>query len=713
MEKSHHEQIEDNAFPLLVVFEYDEDRRLIDYGTYFFNASLYGEAERYKRAKSTHTIHVWWARRPFNAMRPLIFATGTKIINNASLRMMNLIANKSEISDELIVELNQFLSPETKLLDMFGGGGTIPISGYELGINSYSIDINPLSCLIQRNFLDFYPNSILEKNEILNLMEQIGKEVLDELEERTDKFFPYRKRGVVAYLNTYQYNCQSCGYIFYLSNRPWINKAKSRGKKLAFKIFDTPTQQKMEYVEINPLDVKSYGKQYRTNSPVKNKKCPKCKTDINLEIKLCKDRILSHVSIVEKRQGKEYYLTDYSLNLSEERMKLSKDLSITRDDFSTIPNWTGITNPTLYGISNYYDIFNERQKIVIMILIDILREQLNKLRTCFKENTALLIITTLSAFVDQLVDWNSRLTMWISENQQPGRAFSGPGIPMYWDYCEIDPLQNGPANLRGKLKRILSGMKHLPKRDKAGVIKQGIAQDLPFESSYFDIIVTDPPYYDNLYYSIISEFFHSWKKYIFNDIMMFKEMDEKDEMVTSKYRSPKDPHGKYVTQFNMMLLEAWRVLRDGGVMSIIYSHSTLMGWAAIYQALQQSKFMISSVQPLVIERKARPRGHNSISIDSCLVFVLHKNKNLASKFTVTENFGNVFESLGKQIVKLLRVYNWNEFDLGLTLFANGIGILSNIKESISFNEIIAELQQLEKDVQKFVPKFKLSKRSSI
>ena len=121
-----------------------------------------------------------------------------------------------------------------------------------------------------------------------------------------------------------------------------------------------------------------------------------------------------------------------------------------------VEKWSGIVNPGIYGIETHSDIFNLRQKLVITILISILIEEYREITSEESKETALFIISLLAGLNDQLEDWNCRLSMWISENEQVGRAFCGPGIPMLWVYSEIDPILKGPANLWDKLDRIIN-----------------------------------------------------------------------------------------------------------------------------------------------------------------------------------------------------------------------------------------------------------------
>ena len=80
----------------------ESEKRLIDFGLLYHEASLAGNSERYRRGETSHTIHVWWARRPHIAMRSLTYATVSKDLSKENLEIMNSLS--ISYNDEAIVE---------------------------------------------------------------------------------------------------------------------------------------------------------------------------------------------------------------------------------------------------------------------------------------------------------------------------------------------------------------------------------------------------------------------------------------------------------------------------------------------------------------------------------------------------------------------------------------------------------------------------------
>jgi len=554
------------APPLIADLPFGTPLRLIDTGMLHYEASLSGFKERYSRGKTSHTIHVWWARRPHSAMRALVFAT---LCKDSSPKMVELLKELTFLKHDNGTPLkmarkelyNQY-NGVPKLLDMFGGGGTIAFEAMNVGAQAFSLDSNQLAVFIQKNLLN--SSQAIIPIEIFDVLKKSGENILEKLSIYTDPLFPLRKtHNIIGYVWTYSKKCEKCGYRFYLLKRPWLSKKKSRN--IAFVVENNEDRQK--------LRIKNVENSYKYPSVWKNAvvKCPKCNNiENNIDVQQCKDELIALV-VSQYKKGKEFIGPDEVITVDENKIERFERETL---DFlemslpsSELPVWSGIVNPPLYGIKKYSDIFSKRQRIVLILLLKCLNEEYAVLKKENGEKVANYVISLLSSLIDQLVDWNCRISMWISQNEQVGRAFCGPGIPMYWEYIEIDPLLNGPANLWGKLNRIIQGAKTICKLPIAANVQHGYAQELPFADNSFDAIVTDPPYYDNLYYSILADFFYIWKRPLFKEIEpeLFKAeiTDRERELVASSYRDGDSTatYKRYCREILLVFKEAARVLK--------------------------------------------------------------------------------------------------------------------------------------------------------
>lgn len=701
----------------------NKDERLIDTGMLHYESSIAGYNERYHRGETSHTIHVWWARRPHSAMRALVFSSLCKDKSDAATAMMAQLAMNCD--DAIVDEASKMLKIQyeatPRVLDMFGGGGTIPFEAKRLGLDSYSIDSNQLSVFIQRcNML--YADSI-DLKQAQKKIEKIGTEILSNLKARTGWLYPLRKEtneDVFGYVWTYRITCPHCGYKSILSKRPWLSKKKNR--RVGF-VPDVSRIDRTETLQVKDLleTEEPFSPHWERYTGVLH--CPECKKLIEkVNVMDCEDVM---TALIKNRKGagkafisvgeKSAIPNAEEIQLEEERMLRKLDISLPT---SELPVWSGVVNPALYGIKTHADFLNKRQRLVLLYLID---ELVMHYANMVKESgdMAKFVIGALSSLIDQVVDWNCRLSMWIPQNEQVGRGFCGPGIAMLFDYAETDQTLKGPANLWDKLRRICKGVKSFENCKGNITIKHAHAQQLPYEDDFFDAIVTDPPYYDNIYYSILADFFYAWKKPLLQKIepeLFSKDItDCRYELVASSRRveEGQSAHEEYCKQLSMAFSEAARVLKRDGVFSFIYSHSSVNGWESVIRAYRQSEFMVSSVQPLSIERKGRPRAVLSQAVNTCVTIVARKSSEIKMPITMDAVLSKTQEYIDTFGKRLIETSGWTQPDAGLAVVACVVGLLANaseIAESISNTDALLAAAKI---VKKEFPEFSIKVRDSL
>jgi putative DNA methylase len=693
----------------------ERSERLIDRGMLRYEASISGAGERYRRGETSHTVHVWWARRPHTAMRALAFSCLCHDASDASLDLMADLTASSR--DTLALSLARTLCRNGKdrpprTLDMFGGGGTIPFECALLGAEAYSIDSNELSVFIQRCLLEY--SQALEVGELKRLVARSGARVIERIKVLTDPLFPNRAK-VGTYFWTYGYECSGCGYEYLLLKRPWLSQRN--GKKTGLVI---ATDKKHDTVSVleEAIHLDHPSRWVGRNG---TSACPKCETQQpGMSVANCQDRL---IAVCEKKtRGKSFRVSSAQDLPPQEVIRTIEQEGLTwlgaELPTSLLPKWSGIVNPSIYGMDTHADVYNGRQRASLICVLRALGEEFDAVHRESGSVAAKSTIGLLSGLIDQSVDWNSRLSMWISQNEQAGRAFCGPGVAMMWDYAETDPLGGGPSNLQAKLERILVGCDALLQLPAPVNVRKAYAQDLPFESGFFDAIITDPPYYDNIYYNILADFFFAWKRILFSriepELFAGSHTDWSRELVASKNRSGSKTkaHSDYCTQLGQAVKEAARVLSDDGVFSLVYSHSSLNGWEALIRAYRASGLSITGIEPLSIERKQRPRAVTSEAINTCMVFVARKcfeDKKIDSLTTLVGKF----ERISSETIGALRASGWADEDSGIAAFAQGVGMLMNIAGTTERETDHAIMQEFTRVVNRMAPGFKVGGRGSL
>jgi len=290
---------------------------------------------------------------------------------------------------------------------------------------------------------------------------------------------------------------------------------------------------------------------------------------------------------------------------------------------------------------------------------------------------------------------------------------------MLWDYAETDPVGSGPGNLWKKLDRIVQGaryLSHLPGRVQ---VEHGCAQSLPFEDATFDAVVTDPPYYDNIFYSVLADFFYSWKrlllKHLEPDLFSAPTTNFDSELVASSFRNGGSDraHERYCQELSLALTEAARVLRPSGVLAFVYSHSSLAGWEALVRAFCGAPLVVTGVQPLSIERRQRPRAMSSEAVNTCMVFVARKEPVGDSAVTPERAIRRFSDVCQSEIAAGLLASGWSSEDAALALYANAVALLANSGPDTPPNTIRTFLGKAEEMVQDKFHEFRIVRRKSL
>jgi putative DNA methylase len=707
-----------------VCLDTSADVRLIDKGTLSLEASLSGRAERYGRGRTSHTIHVWWARRPHGAMRALVFASLMRSTGGREEQIIRELPFVSSSTSEVLEDAKELLKTQygysPKVLDVFGGGGTIAYEAALLGCQAWSLDYNPLSVFIQKANLEFVQDALsqLPMADLIRLVQGSGRRILTKTRERTDDLFPLRAKdnspGLFGYFWTYRLRCRSCEYAFLLMKRPWLSQ--KAGRHTALVLSESSREQLVKVGELDHQDMPSSRAWLGTNGTVA---CPRCRAlHKNPSIHECSDCLVAVGELLGK--GKSFGPPPAGAIPAEEylgaREKQLLETYVLQLPRSKLPKWSGIVNAALYGIETHGEFFNKRQRLVLLELIGALLEEQALLQFHHSKEITRCVIATLSALIDQLVDWNCRLSMWISQNEQVGRAFCGPGVPMLWDYVETDPFAGGPANLWDKFGRILAGVGATPHFDNPPKVNLGIAQQLPYEENNFDAVITDPPYYDNIYYNVLADFFYAWKRPVLRTLCpeLFDPVQcgEDAELVSSQFRHGKDAHDWYCAQLTQCLQEIARVLKQDGIVSFVFAHSSVAAWEAVVRSFRASGLVLTSAEPLSIERRQRPRAMASEAVNTCIVLVGRKQRRsseLVDFAAVEERVVQSATALGAR----LKEYGWREEDIGMAVFAQGVVSISNAS---AVNDVASDaiaLRRLGDLINRIIPGFRIRDRKSL
>jgi putative DNA methylase len=305
----------------------------------------------------------------------------------------------------------------------------------------------------------------------------------------------------------------------------------------------------------------------------------------------------------------------------------------------TIPNESMPPQGTLgfrvqpYGVKSWGELFTYRQMLSLLSFASVTKEAYQEIDVAVYHKYTLAIITLLAAIVDRLADFNSSLCVF---NYTGGRGvvhtFGRHALPMVWDFAETNPFNPDGASWVSGIDDLPEGLRDANISNSAEVTR-GSSTDLPWPDEYFDAIVADPPYYDNVPYADISDFFYVWLKrtigHCYLEHFATEVTPKKKEAIAEPCRHGGDmerARKAYETMMGQTFDESYRVLKPGGPMVVVYAHKTTLGWSTLVDALRRSGFTVTEAWPIDTEKPGRLRAQESAALASSIFLVARKRE---------------------------------------------------------------------------------------
>ncbi|MFN3947899.1 MAG: DNA methylase, partial [Aquificaceae bacterium] len=158
------------------------------------------------------------------------------------------------------------------------------------------------------------------------------------------------------------------------------------------------------------------------------------------------------------------------------------------------------------------------QKLALITFTEKVRQAYKKMvDEGYDKEYAKAVVTYLALGVDRVADRNSSLSVWNNIAEKQEHTFGRQALPMVWDYAETNVIF-GVQGWERQFTYIINTLENLPLNIMSATITQTSATELPYPDNFFDAVFTDPPYYDNVPYSYLSDFFYVWLKRSIGDL---------------------------------------------------------------------------------------------------------------------------------------------------------------------------------------------------
>ena len=732
--------------------------------------AINAESAREKSIRHGHpsTLHLWWARRPLAAARAVIFAS--LVDDPSSLpdeypteeaqakrrqELFDLIeklvkwenSNNEEILTQARAEIRKSMGDSPLvLLDPFAGGGAIPLEAQRLGLEAHAHDLNPVAVMINKAMIEIPPKfadlapvrpsqkTLAEKEwkGAQGLAEDVryyGEWIKQEAYRRIGHLYPKVKVSgggeatVIAWIWARTVKCPNpaCGCEMPLASSFVLSKKK--GKEAWIEPIIDIANNKINYT------VKSG--QGKPPEPPKtargaNFKCLKCGGNttpdyIKDEAKAGRMDAQLMAVVAEGNNGR-LYITPDEIQCSAANVVKPDDYP----DGELAGDRRAIWCP-LYGLTHFSHLFTPRQLTALTTFSGLVKEaqqkaEQNALAAGMKNDSIPLAESGTGAMaygqavgvylafgVSRMSDINNALCAWSSSRDQSIHLFGRQAIPMVWDYSENNVFNNAAGDFNTSLGSIIRVINNFHSRNSAFVVQLNAHSD----TSLNDIMIsTDPPYYDNISYADLSDFFYIWLRQSLKDTYpdIFKTIlvSKSEELVATPYRF-EGSREKARDFFEDGMLKAFQRLyssaRDDIPVTIYYAfkqsetdkddagdqQTASTGWETMLSAIIQAGFSISGTWPMRTEKPGRMIENGTNALASSIVLVCRKRPVEASSCS-RRDFLNALRRELKPALGKLQTSNIAPVDLAQAAIGPGMAVYSRYAKVLEADSSIMKVR---------------------
>ena len=647
--------------------------------------AINAESAREKSIRHGHpsTLHLWWSRKPTATARAVIWAS---LIDDPSAHPEQFPTEKAQEKERrrlfrILEELVKWENSNDKrvldaakaeiltstdgnpppLLDPFAGGGTIPLEAQRLGLEAHAHDLNPVAVMINKAMIEIPPkfagqppvNPEAQRNKLTEddwsgtrgLAEDVryyGAWMKQKAFEKIGHLYPKvkdaegREHTVIAWIWTRTVKCPNpaCGCEMPLTSSFVLSKKK--GKE----------------VYVQPIiegKLIRYEVQRGNNIPEPPRvgrgkfKCIICGEVttgdyVRQEFSAKRSSVQLMAIAADGRNGR-YYMSP-----SDDAIHIA---------LSPTPKWkpeeemnakcTDLISGRGYGYLYWHELFTNRQLVALTTfcdLIDKVRKQIELDGGNMEYASAISIY--LAFLIDKMADLGNALNSWEPVAQCPRHLFTRQAIPMVWSYAESNPFSKSSGSwnvfMNNMMKSFQSGLLDFD-RDYSGTAVQADAQSTDNKKDV--MISTDPPYYDNIGYADLADFFYVWLRQSFKEIYpaLFRTMlvPKAEELVATSYRFEGSTEKAKIFFEDGMLSackQMYAAASDDIPVTIYYAFkqrdtdaqdaTTSTGWETMLSAIMRAGFCITGTWPMRTEMGSRANGQNTNALASSIVLVCRK-----------------------------------------------------------------------------------------
>ena len=717
------------------------------------------ESSREKSIRHGHpsTLHLWWARRPLAAARAVIWAS---LVDDPSAhpdkfptdedqirernRLFKLLeqlviwenSNNKELLEEAYEEVLKSTNGQPPaILDPFAGGGTIPMEGQRLGLTAYAHDLNPVAVMINKATIEipsrFSGNAPINPSAREKIGTENGYERCAGLAEDVNYYgermreMAYKELGhmypkvkiskeqgggeatPIAWIWAHTVKCPNpaCGCEMPLAKGFTLSKKKGN-EAYVEPVFDYEKKKISYTIRLKGGKPDNEPKMARGA----NFRCIMCgettTPDYVKEEALAGRMGSTMLGIIAEGNRKRVFAAPseeqiLAANVDKPEEYPTGQLS---DDRRAL--WT-----PLYGLDTFDKLFTNRQLTTMTTLSRLVHDiqpeiERDAIAAGYANDHISLaeggtgakaysqaVAVYLAFAVDREANYCSSQNGW--SGNFIIQVFGRQGIPMVWDYAESNPFSSSTGNFSGAIKWVTDAMANFS----AG--KQGVARQFNAQSDcgLRDIMIsTDPPYYDNIGYADLSDYFYIWMrnslKDVYPDLFSTMLVPKAEELVAIPYRfggEAAKAKGFFEDGMLQTCKQLYQYSSDDYPITIYYAYkqsetkenesgkeTVSNGWETMLSSIIKAELMITGTWPIHTERETGLKAAVN-ALASSIVLVCRKRPDDAPQIT-RRNLVNVLRRELRPALKKLQESNIAPVDLAQSAIGPGMAVFSRYRK---------------------------------
>jgi putative DNA methylase len=659
------------------------------------------ESAREKSIRHGHpsTLHLWWARRPLATARAVLFAQlvddpsshpdrfpteDAQRVERERLHgiIERLVVWENTRDQGLLVEAREEILKSTDgkpppILDPFAGGGSIPLEAQRLGLEAHASDLNPVAVLINKALIEIPPKfagrppvfpgfadgRIASWEGATGLAADVrayGEWMRDEAQRLIGEHYPEAtlddgtKATVIAWIWARTVTCPNpaCGIEMPLVRSWWLGKKKGKEAWVRPIVVADPGHPSGKHVEfeIGHGPAGAPGADEDGTVGRNGSTCIACGSAVALNHVRAEGQArrlgAQLIAVVADGGRQRVYLSPTPMAAAAAEV----DLVVNRPEGDLPSNPRDFKTPN-YGMTRWADLFTSRQLLAMTTFSDLViqaRERVlsdalaagvsagERLEAGGTDAQAYAdaVATYLGLCASKMTVFHCNLARWRADADKTAPAFGRQAIAMVWDFAEAMPFAGAGGDWIGVVDgaaKTLEGLRPVV----AGFATQMAAQDGAFSPGV--VLSTDPPYYDNIGYSDLSDFFYVWLRKslrdVHPDLLSTMLVPKVDELVANPYRHGGQDGARdfFEAGFRSVFARARQTAPPDFPVTVYYAFKqsddnddgdASTGWETLLDGMIGGGWEITSTWPMRTEGATRLIARQSNSLASSIVLSL-------------------------------------------------------------------------------------------